>query len=274
MSSFLLPLEVCDQLTSAIARIWWSSDAERRGIHWTTWDKMCISKEDGGTGFRDIHDFNLALLAKQLWRLLRFSESLLARVLRGKYFPYSTPLRAGHTDSPSYGWRSILAARPLLTMGILQKVHSGLNTRAWEDPWIPTIPARHANARIPIVHPRMTVSDFINRETKDWNVGMLEEYMEPEDIPIIRNGEIFEVEEVVTLQLHTIAHMMEDNCVNITGDILSKVIGYCKKHIIVIPSGDGGSSEAELKEWDTKFTSDIAQSTLFHLILAASFLNI
>ncbi|CAA7045965.1 unnamed protein product [Microthlaspi erraticum] len=187
MSSFLLPLEVCDQLTSAIARFWWSSDAERRGIHWATWDKMCISKEEGGTGFRDIHDFNLALLAKQLWRLLRFPDSLLARVLRGKYFPYSTPLRAGHTDSPSYGWRSILAARPLLTMGILQKVHSGLNTRAWEDPWIPTIPARHANPRIPVVHPRMTVSDFINREIKAWNVEMLEEYMEPEDIPLIRS---------------------------------------------------------------------------------------
>ncbi|CAA7047521.1 unnamed protein product [Microthlaspi erraticum] len=76
------------------------------------------------------------------------------------------------------------------------------------------------------------------------------------------DGEIFEVEEAVALQSQTLAHMIKDNCVkngiplaNITGDILSKVIEYCKKHAVFIPNGDGGSTEEELKEWDTKCCS-------------------
>ncbi|VVB00804.1 unnamed protein product [Arabis nemorensis] len=89
------------------------------------------------------------------------------------------------------------------------------------------------------------------------------------------DGEIFEIEEPVALQSHTIAHMIEDDCVenvipisNVTGEILAKVIEYCKKHV------DGGGSEEELKIWDQELMKNIDQSTLYYLILAANYLNI
>ena len=87
MSSFLLPLEIYENLASAIAQFWWSSNPQKRGIHWAKCEKMCAPREEGGVGFHMIHEFNLALLAKQLWRLVQYSDSLVARVLRGKYYP-------------------------------------------------------------------------------------------------------------------------------------------------------------------------------------------
>ncbi|VVB00830.1 unnamed protein product [Arabis nemorensis] len=87
------------------------------------------------------------------------------------------------------------------------------------------------------------------------------------------DGQMFEVDEAVALQSQTIAHMVEDGCVDVipvsrvTGEILGKVNEYCKKHV------DGGSEE-ELKIWDQEFMKNINQSTLFHLILAANYLNI
>ena len=83
MSSFLLRLEICENLASAIAQFWRSSNPSKRGIHWAKWENMCAPREEGGIGFRMIHEFNLALLAKLLWRLVQFPDSLVARVLLG-----------------------------------------------------------------------------------------------------------------------------------------------------------------------------------------------
>ncbi|KAF2608782.1 hypothetical protein F2Q68_00045332 [Brassica cretica] len=52
------------------------------------------------------------------------------------------------------------------------------------------------------------------------------------------DGESFEVDEAADLESKTIAHMVEDDCVdngvplpNVTSEILAKVIEYCKKHV-------------------------------------------
>lgn len=94
------------------------------------------------------------------------------------------------------------------------------------------------------------------------------------------DGESFQVEEAVAVQSQTIAHMIEDDCVangvpiaNVTGVILSKVIEYCKKH--VVSDSPTEESKDELKKSDAEFMKALEQSsTLFDVMLAANYLNI
>ena len=96
-------------------------------------------------------------------------------------------MRVSPASSPSYVWTSISAARKLLLLGIRQKIHSGYEVKVWEDPWIPSNPARPAAPIAPVMNPNMRVSDLIDQGLKDWDVGLLENYVHPEDIPVIRS---------------------------------------------------------------------------------------
>ena len=64
-------------------------------IHWSFWSCLCKPKKVGGLGFRDLAVFNRVFLAKQCWRLLKFLESLVAKVLKGCYFYNSDFMHAG-----------------------------------------------------------------------------------------------------------------------------------------------------------------------------------
>ncbi|CAA7037615.1 unnamed protein product [Microthlaspi erraticum] len=129
---------------SAVSNFWWSSTGQTRGMHWLAWKKLCRHKNDGGLGFRVIEDFNTALLAKQLWRLMDNPDSLFSRVFKGRYYRNTTPLEPIKSYSPSYGWQSIISARPLVNKGLIKRVGSGTSILVWGDPWIPASRPRPA----------------------------------------------------------------------------------------------------------------------------------
>jgi len=102
MGCFDLSKSLCDQISAMICRFWWNQQVEKNKIHWLSWDQLMLPKEDGGLGFQDIHAFNLAMLAKQSWRLLKNPDSLCARVLKAKYFANSLVLDAMPKSNMSY----------------------------------------------------------------------------------------------------------------------------------------------------------------------------
>lgn len=68
---------------------------------------MGTQKTKGGMGFRDLDSFNIALLAKQVWRFLQHPNSLATIIFREKYFKSKYLLDAKLGSNPFLIWRSL-----------------------------------------------------------------------------------------------------------------------------------------------------------------------
>ena len=64
ISLFKIPRIICDGINSALSKYWGEQTWNEKKIHWINWGKLCGSKKKGGMDFRNIHAFNLAMLAK------------------------------------------------------------------------------------------------------------------------------------------------------------------------------------------------------------------
>ncbi|KAL6583780.1 hypothetical protein OROMI_003069 [Orobanche minor] len=170
MSLFLIPDNLCSSLEKMMNSFWWGSDGSRKsGIHWKAWDRLCIPKKFGGMGFRKLHHFNIALLAKQGWRLLTNPNSLVARVYKVCYNPDSSFLDAALGDKPNYIWRSILAAQHLVSTSAQRLVGFGKDINIWRDPWLPD-----------------EVEDLLSEHGKFWDMDLIQGIFTPRDQELVK----------------------------------------------------------------------------------------
>lgn len=63
---------------------------------------MSMAKKKGGMGFRELHGFNLALLGKQCWNLLKNLDALVSRLLKARYYLNCSLLQADRMGGSSY----------------------------------------------------------------------------------------------------------------------------------------------------------------------------
>ena len=125
MSIFKIPKLVCDGINSTLFKYWWGQTRDEKKIHWINWGRLCTSKRKGGMGFWDIHAFNLAMLAKQAWRLIYETHSLFYRVYKAYYFPSCSFMDVELGANTSMVWRSLLQARDVIREGSIWQVGNG-----------------------------------------------------------------------------------------------------------------------------------------------------
>lgn len=70
-----------------------------------------LSKLDGGLGFKDVDMFNLALLAKQWWRITHVVDLLSSKILRAKYCSGGSFDLATNGRCDSFIWSSLLVGK-------------------------------------------------------------------------------------------------------------------------------------------------------------------
>jgi len=181
MSVFRLPTTLCREINMLMSKFWWGHMDNYDRKAWMSWKGLGRSKNSGGLGHRDLESFNIALLAKQGWRLIQNPVSLAARVLKEKYFPENSFLEASLGYRPSYIWRSIWLAKPLLREGLIWKVGDGSNINIWGDRWIFSPHSNSIQSPVHILNRDAKVAEIIDQDSRWWNIPLIEQIF-PADI--------------------------------------------------------------------------------------------
>ncbi|KAL4308866.1 hypothetical protein GQ457_01G015730 [Hibiscus cannabinus] len=184
MNCFLIPTSLCRALEQVMARFWWRNNGTRKGIHWCTWSSLARPKSCGGLGFRELSTFNVALLAKQGWRLITQPGCFLAKVLKARYYPRNDFLSSVLGSNPSYVWRSIWSAKGLLEQGVGWRIGSGCKVNIWNDSWLPG-PGDGRVKRDSININYIHVSDLIHGPSATWRVDVLQALFDEEQVDTI-----------------------------------------------------------------------------------------
>ncbi|GKB65855.1 reverse transcriptase domain, reverse transcriptase zinc-binding domain protein, partial [Tanacetum coccineum] len=73
---FILPTRIVHELEQLMRGFLWRQGEIKKEKAKVAWDSICMPKHEGGLGIRRIDDFNVALMATHIWRILTHKESL------------------------------------------------------------------------------------------------------------------------------------------------------------------------------------------------------
>ena len=162
MGVFQLTVKLCDGLNALCAKFWWGQVKNENKIHWKSWNSLAQPKKEGRIGFRDLRFFNLAMLAKQGWRLLKDHDSLLFKFFKAIYFLRCNFLHAAESPNSSYVWKSMMATMPILRNGCCWRMGNGESIEVTKDKWIPNCPSNKILHPMHEVEEGWRVSDLID----------------------------------------------------------------------------------------------------------------
>ncbi|XP_022568759.2 uncharacterized protein LOC111211768 [Brassica napus] len=185
MSCFQLPISLCKRIQSALTRFWWDTNMGNKKMAWIAWSKLVQLKESGGLNFRDIQSFNEAFLAKLSWRLINRPDSLLGRVLFGKYCNSESFLECSEKTAISHGWRGILIGRDIIINSAGWEVGNGSSINIWEKPWLSFSTQLRPMGPPPREFSQLTVSDLMLPDRNEWDIDMIQRVLPFEEQRIL-----------------------------------------------------------------------------------------
>lgn len=155
-------------------------------MHWRRWEDLCQPKEVEGLNFRDLVNFNQAMLAKQAWKVLSNPQLTVSKVLRGRYFPTSSVLSVRMpSSSSSFFWKGFVWGMALLKSGIRKNLGNGKAIHIFHDPWLPRPTTFKVVSPLDTTLENALVADFITSSLQ-WNVEKLNQYLLRQDVEVIQ----------------------------------------------------------------------------------------
>jgi hypothetical protein len=180
ISAFQLPKTLCRDINSMMTKFWWGHKQNDKRIAWMNWSKLGRAKEWGGMGYKDLEWFNMALLAKQGWRLVQNPGGLVVTVLAEQYYPHGNFMEACLSKRPSYVWRSIWNSQKLLAMGLAWKVGDGSKISIWQDKWV-RMGTGFIYTSVRILLHDAKVSALLDKDTNRWDTELVQQIFVAEE---------------------------------------------------------------------------------------------
>ncbi|KAL5757091.1 hypothetical protein ACOSQ2_021837 [Xanthoceras sorbifolium] len=107
------------------------------------------------------------------WRIVMNKDSLVARVLKAKYFRQEDFLSVSLKQGSSHLWRSLVWGRSLLLKGLRWRVGNGKDIRAFQDPWIPRASTFRPFSTAPLED--LKVASLIYPFSHSWDLAKLDQ---------------------------------------------------------------------------------------------------
>ncbi|KAL5172857.1 putative ribonuclease H protein [Glycine soja] len=106
----LVPRMVANKLIRIQRSFLWGGGRDNNKIAWISWKTVCLPKQKGGLGIKDIHTFNMALLGKWMWNLMYQQGALWVAILEAKYGGWRGLVEEGNSSCQSIWWRDLKKA--------------------------------------------------------------------------------------------------------------------------------------------------------------------
>ncbi|KAK2395676.1 hypothetical protein QL285_057389 [Trifolium repens] len=144
ISFFKAPACTISSIDSLLIKFWGGGSEDSRKVSWINWKTVCLRKEYGGLGVRQLREFSTALLGKWCLRLLVDRGGLW---LVARYGMEHGRVRDGGRMGSAW-WREIVRIRDgvggirdgWFGECVSRKVGDGTDTLFWSYPWVGGVP--------------------------------------------------------------------------------------------------------------------------------------
>lgn len=166
-SAFILPKGCIKKIEGLCSNFLWGGTETKKCIAKVSWSTVCLPKNEGGLGLRDIARWNKTLSLKLIWNLLTNAGSLWAEWTREYRIKGENFWGIDDSKTSSSTWKALLSLRGLASRFFKPILGNGRRISFWFDNWTPLGPLFH---RFGDLGPRelqiprtATVSDACNR---------------------------------------------------------------------------------------------------------------
>ena len=136
MSAYRLPNQCIQEINSICATFLWSGPVLSTQKAKVAWADVCMPKDEGGLGLKNLTEMNRVSSLKLIWRILSARSSLWVKwiwkylIRKGSFWSVKETSNLG-----SWMWKKLLKLRPLAMQLLQKEINSGSTTSFWYEKW-------------------------------------------------------------------------------------------------------------------------------------------